>query len=82
MISDSARRHENCYILFIIDSYFSNLMGDSEGVVGCMGSTPVGKSQVVIGFLKTLVRTPFEKQLDLGSICFSREVRTALCEIR
>ena len=45
------------------------------------GSRPsIGKSQVALGFLKILVWTPFKKQLDYGSNCFSREVCTGLGE--
>ena len=52
-------------VVFSINSYervfVFKFHGDSEGVVGGKGRhevRPIGKSQVVIGFLKTLVRTP------------------------
>ena len=49
-------------------------MGGSR--TGAEGPDPLpGKSQVAIGFLRISVSDP------LGSNCFSREVRTALCEI-
>ena len=44
---------------------------------------PPGRSQTAIGFLKFLVQTPIEKQLDSGHglIASSREVRMTLYEI-
>ena len=41
-------------------------------------STP-GKSQVVVGFLRNTDTNPHREAI--GSNCFSREVRMALCEI-
>ena len=44
--------------------------------------TPPGKSQVAIGFLGTTgTDSPQEAIGPHGSNCFSKEVRTALCEI-
>ena len=56
-------------------------MGGSS--VGTGGLDPHGKSEVVIGFLgNSGLDTPREAIGPIGSNCFSREVQTALYEIR
>ena len=47
--------------------------------------TPLGKSQVIIGFLRNTGTDPIENREAIGphgSNCFSMEVHTAVCEIR
>ena len=55
-------------------------MGGSRGET--MGSRTPGKSQVAIDFLRNTGKEPPRKAIGpLGSNCFSRKVRSALCEI-
>ena len=58
-------------------------MGGFRGVTGGPDRHPPGNSQVAVGVLRNSgTNHPLEAIGPFGSNCFSREVRTAPCEIR
>ena len=60
----------------------TNLLPRVDAERGSLTPPPLGKLQVVIGFLRNTGTDPHREAIvPLGSNCFSREVRTALCKI-